>query len=191
MSEQVFVNISHKPYIVSLPTGRPYAIQPHYAVQGDHFRKFISSGEFVPLAAIPAKFTVKGITSPLASEGVRGDSQAPNHNKSKLSRPAPAQAAKPKTAAMAMAEAGKTSPQEVADGILAGTPGYDSDASSTFEGLTFQGWKERLAGISDATFGQHMKLAQLRGLAKFLAIESADILQTKVEFITAIRMRLR
>lgn len=190
MSEQVFVNISNAPIIISLPTGRPYAVQPHYAVQGDHFRKFISSGTFVPLSNIPATFTIKGVTAPLAGEGVRGDSQAPNHTKSKT-RPVPATAPKPKTAAVALAEEGKTSSQEVAKATLENVPGYDSATTPTFEGLTFQAWKERLAGISDATFGQHMKLGQLRGLAKFLQIDSADILQTKVEFMQAIRMRLR
>lgn len=191
MTEQILVNISKARAVVSLPTGRPYIIEPGFAVQGDHFAKFVSSGVLVPLAHIPAGFTVRGISHPLGGEGVRQDSQAPSYAKNANKSAKPVAAPKQITAAENLANQGKTTSEEVSETLLAGVPGHDPDGKPTCQGLTNEQWKTRLQGISDATFLQQMKLGQLRELAVFFGIESASVIQTKPDFVRAIRLRIR
>ena len=191
MTEQVLVNISKAPLVISLPTGRPLIVDPGFAIQGDFFAKFASSGSFVPLHSIPVGFTVRGISAPLAGEGVRNDAQAPRYANNASKSKQPVETSKPVTAVQDIADKNQTTPEEAAKALLQGVPGHDPNAPDTCQGLSMVQWKERLRGISDATFLQQMKLGQLRELAVFFGIESAGVLQTKPDFVRAIRLKAR
>lgn len=193
MTEQVLVNISKAPCVLTLPTGRPVAVDPGFAIQGDHFAKFASSGTLVPLHSIPVGFTVRGIIAPLAGEGVRQDAQAPSYakNANKSKQLQTMAAPKPISAAQDLADKTQATLADASKALLDGVPGNDPNAPNTCQGLTAEAWKERLRGISDATFLQQMKLNDLRKLAEFFGVESAGILQTKPDFVRAIRLKVR
>ena len=189
MAEAILVNISKAPMTIFLPSGRPLIVNPGYAVQGDHFTRYIASGQFVSLPHVPAGFKILGVTQPCQTEQVRSVSGNPvgfgNSNKSKSMAKA-----KPHVATtVAMANPG-ASAQEIAETAL-GSAATSVSNTSSFEGLSVDAWKARLHSISDTTFAQQMKLSQLRGLAVFLGIDSADLIQTKADFITAIRVRIQ
>lgn len=192
MAEHIIVNVSKAPCQVSLPSGRPIIILPGFAVSGDHFTKFISSGQLLPLAAIPAGFSVKGVSFPLAMEGIRSDS-SPSHVFGGATKSAKNPNATKKATAVAMAESGKgTSEADILANVQANTGAVlSSNAPKTYEGATVEQWVTRLHSISDTTLGQQMKLNKLRELASFLGVESAEILQTKADLIQAVRVKTR
>ncbi len=190
MAEQIVVNISKAPYAITLPSGRPLAVLPGYAVQGNHFVKFVTAGVFVPLAGIPAGFKILGVSSPLGADGVRSDSvSSTGFNNAPKSRAG--NRTVPATAASALAAAGRPATNEAIAASMADVPGMADTATDRYDGLDVPQWKERIRGISDTTLAQQMKLGSLKDLARFLGIESADLLQTKADLIAAVRVRVR
>lgn len=188
MVESILVNISNTPMTIFLPSGRPLIVNPGYAVQGDHFVRYVASGQFVLLPSIPVGFRIKGISQPCSVDQIRstqgspvGFSNAPKSKSMAKAKPA-------NTTTIAMANPG-ASTQEIENAALGDAASSVSDAH-TFEGLSLDSWKARLHSISDTTFAQQMKLSQLKGLAKFLGIESADLMQTKADFIAAVRIKI-
>lgn len=191
MAEQILVNISQAPITVSMPSGKPVAILPGFAIKGDHFARFAMSGTLVTLASIPAGFSIRGVSDPMANEGIRSDSGSSTTfgaaPKSKA-KPSPV----PKTTAMALAESGVAPTEQAVANDVANRSGVEIDVtSSSYMGLERSQWDARLHSISDTTLAQQMKLSDLTGLARFLGIESADLLRTKMDLIQAIRVKVR
>lgn len=188
MAELILVNVSKAPATVNLPTGRPIIILPGYAVAGDHFARYVQVGTLVPLPSVPVGFMVKGVSEPMRSEGVR-TSQDPSHmtdHKSKAT--SSVQATAPKTTAVAMAENGQST--DMAN-IAAATGVTLGDGEMLLDGVSRAGWIARVRSISDTTLAQQMKVDQLRSLAKLLGVDSADMLNTKFDIITSIRVKCR
>lgn len=188
-SELILINISSSPTTVSLPTGRPIIVLPGFGVAGDYFVKYMQIGVLMPIASIPSSFKVKGIAEPLRTEGVR-TTRDPSEavNKNQPFRPATTgAAATPKSSLVAMAEAGLGT----SDKDIAKAHNLDIKEGDLLDGLTREAWVSRIQAISEATLAQQMKLDQLRNLARFLGIYSADILATKADIISAVRIRCR
>jgi hypothetical protein len=187
MAEQILVNISSAPFTVNLPSGRPVTILPGFGVQGDFFLRYLSSGQFVTLGGMPAGMTVRGISQPLATEGTRKEDTAQPKYSNATKRTPPKVA--PKTVAVALAEEGKT---QTAENLSAAVPSVADSLQSTeggLAGLNAEQWMDRIQKISDTTLAQQMKVSELRLLAVLLGVASADLLQTKTDLISAIRVK--
>lgn len=190
VSELILVNISSSPTTVNLPTGRPIIVLPGFGIAGDYFSKYMQAGILMPVAAIPANFKIRGIAEPLRSEGVRTSrdpsSAAVAGNPRGASGSDFRGPAVPSAISALAKEGSGTSNQDVASSFGINTP-----TSELLDGVTREGWVSRVQSISDTTLAQQMKLDQLRGLARFLGIDSADLLSTKAEIISAVRIRCR
>lgn len=186
-SELILVNISNSPATVNLPTGRPVIVLPGFGIAGDYFVKYMQVGVLMPIAAIPNAFKVKGIAEPLRSEGVR-TSRDPSSMTSDVNQPfRNGKTVAVKSTLVSLAETGAgTTDKDVANAHNVQLP-----EGELLDGITREGWVSRVQSISDTTLAQQMKLDQLRNLARFLGIDSADILATKSDIIAAVRIRCR
>lgn len=184
--EQIIVNVSRAPCAISLPSGRPILLNPGFAVQGNYFLRFLDPGKLEVLAKIPAGFTVRGVSQPLAGDQSRDNSAASNKVQGKIENKSQPRVAA-KTAASALAESGKDATLE---NLATGIPGAitaSQNADEGYMGATAATWIARIQGISNATLAQQLKLNELKGLAKFLGVESE--LHTKAELVEAVRVK--
>lgn len=191
MADQIVVNISKAPVTVCMPSGKPVVILPGYAVQGDCFMKYVMSGQIVPLSNVPVGFAVRGVAQPLAKEGMRSDGKS-SVSFGNAPKSAKSSTVAPKGTAVSLAESGKEATEENIRASIEAAGGAKLPSSEgTYEGLTVEQWAERLRKVSDNTLGQQMKLHTLRDLARFLGVDSAELLQTKADLISAVRIKTR
>lgn len=190
MAEHIFVNISKSPYVVCLPSGRMLNILPGHAVQGNYFARFSNADKFVSLPAIPAGFMIKGVSQPLQDESTRGDGNS-SVSYGKQSPKREGRKAEPAATVLSVAKGSAGEAEKNVEDVVRLSEGTTIPTTDTFEGLNKDQWIHRIRSISDTTLAQQMKLAQLKGLAVFLNIGSADQLQNKGELTQALRVKVR
>lgn len=185
----VLVNCGKSPISIFTPHGKPITIPPGIGVKGDQawLSKHIGVNDLTLLQQVPALFKVRGITEPMKEELVRDTREASHFRRPEVKRrAAPVGPASIKTKASQAIEEGKSS--DTGNLAQAADPSTN-DGEATYQGSTAAIWRKSILSISDSTLSQQLKLADLRGVASLLGIESADVLATKRDLITALRVK--
>jgi hypothetical protein len=185
----VLVNCGKSPISIFTPHAKPITILPGIGVRGDvdWLAKHIGVNDLTLIQQLPAGFNIRGIVDPMKEELVR-DTRDPSHfRRPEARRPQPQAVTAPvRTKASEATEAGKSS--QTGD-LAKDADSSISDSPNMFRGRTADIWRHQIRTISDSTLSQQLKLIDLRELATLLDIDSADVLATKKDLITALRVK--
>jgi len=184
----ILVNTSTTPVSIFMPSGKPLTIPPGIGVRGDWLNKYVGVvPQFQLLQQVPADFNIRGITDPMKDEFVR-DNRDPSHFRRPESREKSVTATSPvKTKASQAAEEGHS--QDTESMVKREVPNAP-DEKDNFQGAAVDVWRSRIRQYSDSTLGQQLKLTELREVAKLLGVDAADVLSTKKDLITALRVKV-
>lgn len=184
----ILVNTSKTPISIFLPSGKPLTVPPGIGVRGDWCAKYIGQvAELQLIQQVPANFNIRGITDPMKDEFVR-DNRDPSHFRRPEGRSTPVTATSPlDTKASAAASKGES--QDTKDMVKREVPAAPAEQAN-FQGATADVWRSRIRQYSDSTLGQQLKLPELREVARLLDIDAADVLSTKKDLITALRVKV-
>lgn len=184
----ILVNTSTTPISIFMPSGKPITIPPNIGVRGDWLDKYIGTVPQLQLIQqVPSDFNIRGITDPMKDEFVR-DNRDPSHFRRPENQPTRVTPASPvKTKASQAAEEGKgTDSKSIVEREVPNAPIEEAN----FQGASADVWRGRIRQYSDSTLGQQLKLTELREVAHLLGVDAADVLSTKKDLITALRVKV-
>ena len=184
----ILVNTSETPVSIFMPSGKPLTVPPGIGVRGDWLDKYIGVvSQLQLLQQVPANFNIRGITDPMSNEFVR-DNRDPSHFRRPEARPSPVTST---TAVETKASeaAAKGESQNTKDMVEREVP-TAAPEQDQFQGATADVWRGRVRQYSDSTLGQQLKLPELREVARLLGVDAADVLSTKKDLITALRVKV-
>lgn len=184
----ILVNTSETPVSIFLPSGKPLTVPVGIGVRGDWLEKYIGMVPQLQLIQqVPANFNIRGITDPMKEEFVR-DNRDPSHFRRPEGRSTPVTATSP-VQTKASEAAAKGESQDAKDMVSREVPGAAPEQDQ-FQGASADVWRGRVRQYSDSTLGQQLKLPELREVARLLGVDAADVLSTKKDLITALRVKV-
>jgi hypothetical protein len=185
----VLVNCGKSPISIFTPHGKPITIPPGIGISGDQawLGKHIGVNDLTLIQQVPADFKIRGITEPMKEELVRDTRQASHFRNPEPKRVvASSRVPTVRTKASEALEAGESS----STSDLSKAVGSDAGSGeATYDGRTASIWRNHIISVSDSTLSQQLKLQDLREVAALLGIDSADVLATKRDLITSLRVK--
>jgi hypothetical protein len=183
--ENIYVNITGAPLVVSLPSGASYSLNSGEAIVGNWFEKYTKLGTPLLVRYTPRVTNTPKVHNPLKLASIPVNPA-----------PQPVAAAVPPAAEPETFKVAAAATVQVQAGIAQeAEPGPDSIAAATtpadeYLGKTMDQWKDWFATVTESTVLQTYKLHELVDLASFLGLDPAAIGTTKLDVQAAVRNHL-